>query len=114
MLTTDVSVLDDVFHVMRTKGLEYKHDGPKNNIIVKNCPVCMDSNHHFYIGVSTENLGLWICHKCNESGNWNKLRRIYLGNEAGIIVEAPFKKVENSRNDLIPHITLCNKQLMRS
>lgn len=66
----DVSEILD--YIMKN-GWEHKPSGNQYNIKV--CPVCHDTNWHFYIHKET---GQWKCHNggCNQSGNLYSLQKM--------------------------------------
>jgi len=50
---------------IRQKNIEHKIQG--SEIILRDCPYCGDSKHHFYI--KADDSGKYYCHKCNARGN---------------------------------------------
>lgn len=67
--------------LLQTQRWDFYESGTQ--AVVKNCPLCSNSNHKFYINVSGEaNDGLWDCKVCGQSGNFNQLKqRLGLGME---------------------------------
>jgi len=56
---------------IQSKGFEYKNQN--GQIVLKECPFCGDSKHHFYLDPGED--GLYICHKCQEKGNLITLQK---------------------------------------
>jgi hypothetical protein len=65
--------------LLQTQRWEFHDSG--NQSVVKNCPLCSNSNHKFYINTSGEEAdGLWDCKVCGERGNFYQLKpRLGLG-----------------------------------
>lgn len=67
--------------LLQTQRWDFHESGTQ--AVVKNCPLCSNNNHKFYINVSGEtNDGLWDCKVCGQSGNFNQLKqRLGMGME---------------------------------
>jgi len=67
------------------------------------CPFHSDNNSSF--AVNKKN-GLWICHGCNEKGNWNTLlRRLGIKKNYPHLQEIPVDAIDNIIRELDEYIT---------
>lgn len=87
------------------KAWKFKDNGEE--IILEYCPFKRCDNFHFYLNKIT---GLWLCHKCSEAGNLNKL----MGSQGDRPVAGVTSVREGQSKDReeIPNVHVCHAALM--
>jgi twinkle protein len=67
----EIPVESKALNYVQSKGWQHRLSG--NQINVKDCPYCGNSNWKFYLSIEGNKDGLWDCKVCTETGNLWKL-----------------------------------------
>jgi 5S rRNA maturation endonuclease (ribonuclease M5)/archaellum biogenesis ATPase FlaH len=94
-----------------SKSWDYQESGD-NQIKIRVCPYCANSNFKFYMNVSgTKQDSLWDCKVCSEAGNLTKLM-IAQGDRIEGVMSMQDANANTRQPEAIPNVALAHKLLM--